>query len=268
MQFKCNFYMRGVRPKKFLGQHFLKDQNTADRIVNSVSNYSDDQTILEIGPGTGVLTNFLVEKPSKNLFLVEVDRESIQYLEKHFDTDKITIVEKDFLQLDLNDLTDDDMVIIGNFPYFISSQIFFKILDQKKQVKEIVCMIQKEVAERICAPHGNKTYGIITVLIGLHYDSQMLFKVPPGVFVPPPKVDSAVIKLTRKDDPKLPDNEALFTKIVKQSFQNRRKTLRNALKPIFLPKELTSDKIFDLRAEQLSIEDFILLTENIQKWTT
>ena len=129
-------------------------------------------------------------------------------------------------------------------------------------------MIQKEVADRICAPHGNKTYGILSVLIGLHYHTQLLFKVPPGVFNPPPKVDSAVIKLIRKSNPKLPEDQELFTRIVKQSFQNRRKTLRNALKPIFLPRELTSESIFNLRAEQLSIEDFIGLTEKIQKWTT
>ncbi len=258
--------MHGVRPKKFLGQHFLKDQNIAQKIVNSLSPEAENGSIIEVGPGTGVLTNYLAQKSFKEIILSELDRESIAYLHTHYSADNIKILEGDFLKINLSDLTKDDLTVIGNFPYNISSQIFFRILDQRSQVREVVCMIQKEVADRICAPHGNKTYGILSVLIGAYYDTEMLFKVSPGVFIPPPKVDSAVIKLKRKLDYTLGCDDVLFKRIVKQGFQNRRKTLRNALKPIFLPKELTKDEIFGQRAEQLSVEDFINLTKKIQNW--
>ncbi len=258
--------MHGVRPKKFLGQHFLKDQNIAEKIANTLSSMDGSDTILEIGPGTGVLTNYLIQKPFHKIILIEIDRESIAYLHKNLSSPQLQIVEGDFLKLPLEELTKDEISIIGNFPYNISSQIFFKVIEHRIQVKEVVCMIQKEVADRICSPHGNKTYGILSVLIGAFYDSEMLFKVPPSVFIPPPKVDSAVIRLKRKADLTLNCDEALFKKVVKQGFQNRRKTLRNALKPIVLPSELTQDNIFDKRAEQLSVDDFITLTQKIEHW--
>ena len=257
--------MSGVRPKKYLGQHFLKDKNIAQRIVNALST-DEGKTIIEIGPGTGVLSELLVRKPNKHLILIEIDHDSIAYLNDFFSNEKIKIVEADFLKIPLNDLPSEPFSIIGNFPYNISSQIFFRILALRTQVQEVVCMIQKEVADRICAPHGNKTYGILSVLLGAFYEMEMLFKVPPGVFNPPPKVDSAVVRMTRNKVSTLPCDESLFTKIVKQGFQNRRKTLRNALKPIFLPEELTREKIFDKRAEQLSVEDFIELTSSIERW--
>ncbi len=266
MQFRRKIIMHEVRPKKFLGQHFLKDHNIAKKIVGALNTVAENETILEIGPGTGVLTKYLIQKENRNIVLIEIDRESIAYLNKHYSTNHIKIIEGDFLKLDLMNVTKDEISIIGNFPYNISSQIFFRVIDQRKQVKEVVCMIQKEVADRICSPHGNKIYGILSVLIGAYYRTEMLFKVSPGVFIPPPKVDSAVIRLTRKPQSNLDCDEELFKKIVKQGFQNRRKTLRNALKPILLPTDLTADLIFDKRAEQLSIDDFIKLTKKIQEW--
>jgi 16S rRNA (adenine1518-N6/adenine1519-N6)-dimethyltransferase len=260
------FNMHGVRPKKFLGQHFLKDQNIARKIVDSISFSGLDESILEVGPGTGVLTNFLLERPYNEVILNEIDRESISFLKENFGADNLRIVEGDFLKLNIEDLSKSELSIIGNFPYNISSQIFFKILEHKSKIKEVVGMVQKEVGQRICASHGNKTYGILSVLIGAYYHTELLFKVPPGVFIPPPKVDSAVIRLKRKEHIALDYDEKLFKIIVKQGFQNRRKTLRNALKPILLPIELTKDKIFDLRAEQLSVEDYINLTKKIQLW--
>jgi len=268
MQFRRKIFMHEVRPKKFLGQHFLKDHNIAKKIVGALSDATENETVFEIGPGTGVLTKYLAQQENRNLVLVEIDRESIAYLKKHYATNQIKIIEGDFLKLNLTDITEDDISIIGNFPYNISSQIFFRIIDQRNQVKEVVCMIQKEVADRICSPHGNKIYGILSVLIGAYYDTAMLFKVSPGVFIPPPKVDSAVIRLTRKPNSILDCDEVLFKKIVKQGFQNRRKTLRNALKPILLPIDLTADSIFDKRAEQLSVDEFINLTKKIQGWKT
>lgn len=259
--------MQGVRPKKFLGQHFLKDKKIAQKIVEALS-FNEGRSIIEIGPGTGVLTQILVEKKYKNLVLIEIDKDSIQYLKEQVYHDKISIIEGDFLKLDLEKFVEFPFSIIGNFPYNISSQIFFKILESRSKVDEIVCMIQKEVAQRICAPSGNKTYGILSVLLGAFFHTEMLFKVPPGVFHPPPKVESAVIRLKRNDKQTLPCDESLFFKIVKQGFQNRRKTLRNALKPIFLPEDLTAESIFNKRAEQLSVDNFIELTFKIQTWKT
>ncbi|MCK5278904.1 MAG: 16S rRNA (adenine(1518)-N(6)/adenine(1519)-N(6))-dimethyltransferase RsmA [Cyclobacteriaceae bacterium] len=258
--------MHGVRPKKFLGQHFLKDQQVAQKIVDALSFEGENESIIEVGPGTGVLTNFLVQKSFKEIILIEIDRESIALLNKKFIAKNVNIIEGDILKINIEDISKSELSIIGNFPYNISSQIFFKILDQRTRVKEVVCMLQKEVAQRICASHGNKTYGILSVLIGAYYHSELLFNVPPEVFIPPPKVDSAIIRLRRKEQITLNYDEGLFKKIVKQGFQNRRKTLRNALKPIFLPLELTRDSIFDLRAEQLSVEDYIYLTQKIQNW--
>ncbi len=258
--------MHEVRPKKFLGQHFLKDQNIATKIVDALSD--DNPIVMEIGPGTGVLTKLLLERSLKQLILVEIDRDSISYIKSTFTAPHIHLIEGDFLKLDLAKHSSDKLSIIGNFPYYISSQIFFRVLEHKALVDEVICMVQKEVADRICAPHGNKTYGILSVLLGAWYEPKMLFKVPPGVFHPPPKVMSAVMSLKRRDKPVLVEDEALFKKIVKQAFQNRRKTLRNALKPIFLPAELTVTDLFDKRAEQLSVEDFINLSNTVQHWKT
>lgn len=253
-----------VRPKKFLGQHFLKDQNIAKKIVDALVLDSGGQ-VLEIGPGTGVLTQFLIQNESLALQVVEIDRESIAYLNAHFSKLKDKIIEGDFLELDLSETLHSGASIIGNFPYNISSQIFFKILDYTHKVEQVVCMLQKEVADRLAEKEGTKTYGILSVLLQAYYTIEPLFKVPPGVFHPPPKVMSAVIRLARNNRVQLPCDEQLFRRVVKQSFQNRRKTLRNALKPLNLPHSVLINPLMDKRAEQLSVDDFILLTTEIEK---
>jgi len=254
-----------VRPKKFLGQHFLKDQNIAAKIVDALKLVGDQNFVLEIGPGTGVLTKLLRQRPEMDLHLAEIDRESVAYLKQNFPdlSDKITA--GDFLKMNLHDMTTRDIHIIGNFPYNISSQIFFKVLETRGQVKQVVCMLQKEVADRIAEKEGSKTYGILSVLLQAFYHIEYLFKVPPGVFFPPPKVMSAVIRLTRNDRDQLACNEVFFFKVVKQAFQNRRKTLRNALKPLNLPAQISALPTMDLRAEQLGVEEFILLTSKIEQ---
>ena len=254
-----------VRPKKFLGQHFLKDQNIASKIVEALELPDYSQRVIEIGPGTGVLTQLLVAKEKIDLWLIEIDRESVAHLKENMPQLRDKIIEGDFLRLDLSTLFQSEVSIIGNFPYNISSQIFFKVLDYRNQVTQVVCMLQKEVAERIASPHGNKVYGILSVLLQAYYDIELLFKVPPGVFFPPPKVMSAVIRLKRNQRKQLGCDESLFVKVVKQGFQNRRKTLRNALKPLNLPAVISMLPIFDKRAEQLSVEDFISLTSLIEQ---
>lgn len=245
-----------VRPKKHLGQHFLKDKNIASKIVEALQ--STDVPVLEIGPGTGVLTEMLV-KTIKDFSVIEIDKESIEYLHEHFP--QLKIIEGDFLEYPI----ENNLAIIGNFPYNISSQIFFHVLDYRDKVKEIVCMLQKEVADRLASKHGNKTYGILSVLLQAYYDIDYLFKVPPGVFNPPPKVNSAVIRLRRNGVAALSCDEVLFKKIIKQGFQNRRKTLRNALKNLNLPGPVYALSIMDKRAEQLSVNDFVLLTQAIER---
>ena len=257
--------MSGVRAKKHLGQHFLKDVGIAQRIVEAMSGHGGYDKILEIGPGTGVLTQFLVKKPYET-YLIDVDKESIDYLHKHYPDLSNRIVWGDFLKLRLDGFENQKYGIIGNFPYNISSQIFFKILDQKDQVTEVVGMVQKEVAERLVSPPGNKTYGILSVLLQTYYDVKYLFTVKPGVFNPPPKVDSAVISLKRNSVGTLDCDERLFRSVVKQAFQMRRKTLRNALKPINLPEQMNSLPILDSRAEQLSVNEFVKLTSEISRW--
>jgi 16S rRNA (adenine1518-N6/adenine1519-N6)-dimethyltransferase len=254
-----------VRPKKFLGQHFLKDQNIAAKIVEALTLKGAGNFVLEIGPGTGVLTKLLMQKPEADLYLAEIDRESVAYLKEHYPQLADRITEGDFLKMNLADLTDREIHLIGNFPYNISSQIFFKVLEQRDRVKQVVCMLQKEVADRIAEKEGSKTYGILSVLLQAFYNIEYLFKVPPGVFFPPPKVMSAVIRLIRNDRVHLDCNEVLFFKVVKQGFQNRRKTLRNALKPLNLPAQISTLATMDLRAEQLSVEEFILLTHKIEQ---
>lgn len=254
-----------VRPKKSLGQHFLHDLNIAERIVNSLKYTTTPQHVLEIGPGMGVLTQFLVKRPHTDLKVIEIDRDSVAYLTKHYPAMQERIIEGDFLSLGLQEIYSDKFSVIGNFPYNISSQIFFKVLEYHEHVDQVVCMLQKEVADRIAAPPGSKTYGILSVLLQAYYDIQYLFKVPPGVFTPPPKVISAVIRLERNDVVKLPCDEILFRQVVKQAFNTRRKTLRNALKNLNLAAEIAALPLLDKRAEQLSVKEFQNLTLLIEK---
>ncbi|MEP2667587.1 MAG: 16S rRNA (adenine(1518)-N(6)/adenine(1519)-N(6))-dimethyltransferase RsmA [Cyclobacteriaceae bacterium] len=252
-----------VRPKKSLGQHFLKDQNIAMQIVEALQ-VDDKKPVVEIGPGTGVLTQYLMKKDI-DLKLAEIDRDSVAYLKKHFPNLKDNLIEGDVLKMDWNDFADGSFHVIGNFPYNISSQIFFKVLEHRDKVDQVVGMLQKEVAERIASDKGNKVYGILSVLLQAYYDIELLFKVPPDVFYPPPKVMSAVIRLKRNNVERLDCDEKKFKAVVKQGFQNRRKTLRNALKSLNLPASITSMKLLDLRAEQLSVADFVFLTQQIEK---
>lgn len=254
-----------VRPKKHLGQHFLKDKNIASKIVQSLTLHRDYRQVLEIGPGTGVLTQFLVQDEHFTTSLIELDTESVHYLQEHYPELKSRIFYKDFLKTDLLTLMQEPFAVIGNFPYNISSQIFFKILDIKNEVPEIVCMLQKEVADRLKSPPGSKAYGILSVLLQAYYDIEYLFTVEPGVFNPPPKVRSGVIRLKRNDRQQLACDEQLFRRVVKQSFQTRRKTLRNALKPLNLPETIRQLNTLDLRAEQLSVNDFVELTLKIEE---
>jgi 16S rRNA (adenine1518-N6/adenine1519-N6)-dimethyltransferase len=247
-----------VKPKKHLGQHFLTDQNIAGKIAACLSNnYS---TVCELGPGTGVLTKPLLENKSiENLTLVEIDSESITYLNNHFSDERMTVLEADFLRFDLSQVSTKPFALIGNFPYNISSQIFFKVLENRDLIPEVVGMIQKEVAERIASPPGNKTYGILSVLLQAWFDIEYCFSVSENVFFPPPKVKSAVIRLTRNNTPSLDCNEKLFFTVVKTGFNHRRKTLRNALKPL-LNEKPTNHPLFNKRAEQLGVADFVELT--------
>lgn len=253
-----------VRPKKHLGQHFLHDKNIARKIVDGLLLPDNaERPVLEIGPGTGVLTTFLVDRFPGKLFLVEIDAESVDHLHKAFPSLGHHLIQGDFLKLDLAELFPGPFVIIGNFPYNISSQIFFQVLDHHPRVEQVVCMLQKEVADRLCAKHGSKVYGILSVLLQAFYDLEVLFKVSPGAFHPPPKVMSAVIRLTRNKRKELPCDELLFRTIVKQAFQKRRKTLRNALKHLHLPDSVDKLALMDKRPEQLSVEDYIFLTQQI-----
>mgnify|MGYP003110208965 FL=1 len=251
-----------VRAKKHLGQHFLKDERIAEKIADTLSlrGYTN---VLEIGPGMGVLTKYLIEKPI-DVVAMDLDSESITYLLDHYPNDNLQVLEADFLKCDLTDLFGDQPVAItGNFPYNISSQIVFKAIEAREQVPEFSGMFQKEVAQRICAKEGNKTYGILSVLTQAFYEAEYLFTVKPGVFNPPPKVDSGVLRLTRKTNFHLPCDEGLFFKVVKTGFQQRRKTLRNSLKSFNLSDKLKEDTIFGQRPEQLSVSEFITLTEKI-----
>lgn len=256
--------MDSVTPKKHLGQHFLKDLNIARKIVEALIGHKEYTSVLEIGPGMGVLTDFLLEDQTRPLYLMDIDRDSIQYLNKKYDHLGSHIIQGDFLRADLSRWFSEPFAIIGNFPYNISSQIFFKILEHKDQVPEIVGMLQKEVAERIASGPGNKQYGILSVLLQAYYEIEYLFTVEPEVFNPPPKVRSAVIRLKRNDKSELGCDEALFKRLVKQGFQNRRKTLRNALKAINLPPEIVKLELLDKRAEQLSVDDFVSLTQKTE----
>ena len=250
--------MSFVKAKKHLGQHFLRDDNIAIKIVQSLDK-SLSNSLIEIGPGTGVLTKFLINE-NYNLKLIEIDSESVNYLVSILKFDSDNILEGDFLKMKIDNIFNNQFSIIGNFPYNISTQIIFKVLENKDQVVQVIGMFQKEVAERICEKKGTKKYGILSVLTQAYYNVDYLFEVPPSVFNPPPKVQSAVIKLIRIDNISKNYNEELFYKIVKLSFQQRRKTLRNSLKIFNIPLNLREDAIFGLRPEQLSVRDFINLT--------
>ena len=255
--------MMSVRPKKSLGQHFLKDNDIAERIAETLDEFSQ-YPVLEVGPGTGVLTRFLLEK-EKDLTVVELDRESVAYLHKNFSSLKDRIIEDDFLQLDLANLYSDKFCVIGNYPYNISSQIFFKVLDYRDLIPCCTGMIQREVALRLAASPGNKTYGILSVLLQAWYDIEYLFTVDEDAFIPPPKVKSAVVRLTRNNRTTMNCNEKLFKTVVKTSFNRRRKMLRNSVKPL-IPEncEVLKHAIFTKRPEQLSVTEFEELTNMLE----
>lgn len=254
--------MRFVKPKKALGQHFLNDLNIAERIVESLS---PSQNVLEIGPGTGILTKILVKKKI-SLKLVEIDKESVDFLTNELEINDSLIYNQDFLKMNLAEVFNkNNFSIIGNFPYNISSQIVFKIIDYRKYIPEMCGMFQYEVAERICQKEGSKKYGIISVITQAYYNAKLLFEVSNDLFTPPPKVNSAVISLKRKENLNLNCDEKLFLKIVKLSFQQRRKTIRNSLKQINLSDNLREDTIFDKRPEQLSVTEFIDLTNMVSQ---
>jgi 16S rRNA (adenine1518-N6/adenine1519-N6)-dimethyltransferase len=255
--------MEKVKAKKHLGQHFLKDESIAKDIADTLNleGYND---VLEIGPGMGVLTKYLLDKPV-NTYVIEIDTESVVYLAENYPKLKDKIISKDFLKYNINEVFDNrQFAIIGNFPYNISTQIVFRALEYRNQIPEFAGMFQKEVAERICEKKGTKAYGILSVLVQAFYDAEYLFTVSEDVFIPPPKVKSGVLRLRRKADFSLPCNEKLFFTVVKTAFQQRRKTMRNSLKTLNLSDNLREDAIFDLRPEQLSVEQFIGLTQKIE----
>ena len=256
--------MKSVKPKKFLGQHFLKDLNVAKAIADTVD-ACPGLPILEVGPGMGVLTQFLIEK-GRRLKVVELDFESVAYLREAYPTLQDDIIEDDFLKMHLERLFDGQpFVLTGNYPYNISSQIFFKMLEYKELIPCCTGMIQKEVAERMAAGPGSKTYGILSVLIQAWYRVEYLFTVGEQVFNPPPKVKSAVVRLTRNETQALGCDERLFRQVVKTTFNQRRKILRNSIKPLLgTACELTADPLFDRRPEQLSVQEFIDLTNRIE----
>jgi len=250
--------MRKVKAKKHLGQHFLNDQNIAEDIVNQLVPVNN--TILEIGPGMGVLTQFL-GKQETDLRVVEIDRESVFYLRLHYP--KLQIIEGDFLQLNFDEITDENISVIGNFPYNISSQILFKAFENRDKITEVVGMFQKEVSERVASVKGKKK-GILSVFLQAFYDIEYCFTVNEDVFTPPPKVKSGVIKMIRNDRKKLDCDEKLFIRVVKSGYNQRRKTLRNALKAFSLNTNSETEKLLEKRAEQLDVEDFIILTKNVR----
>ena len=254
--------MGKVRAKKHLGQHFLNDLNVAQKIADSLHHQAYKQ-VLEIGPGMGVLTQFLLQKDSE-VFVIEIDKESVVYLKTHFPLLNNHIIEGDFLKLPLSEIFKEPFALIGNFPYNISSQILFKALEHKDIIPEIAGMFQKEVAERVASQPGNKNYGIISVLLQAYYNIEYLFTVNEDVFIPPPKVKSGVIRLIRKENQTLDCDEKLFKRVVKTAFNQRRKTLRNALKSITLVDEKKAETYLGLRAEQLSVDDFIQLTQSFE----
>jgi 16S rRNA (adenine1518-N6/adenine1519-N6)-dimethyltransferase len=255
--------MEAVKAKKHLGQHFLKDETIAKAIANTLNleGYND---VLEIGPGMGVLTKYLLEKET-NVYVIEIDGESVTYLDENYPKLKDKIISKDFLKYNINEIFEGkQFAIIGNFPYNISTQIVFKCLEMRSQVPEFAGMFQKEVAQRICEKKGTKAYGILSVLVQAFYNAEYLFTVDETVFIPPPKVKSGVLRLRRKENFTLPCSEKLFFTVVKTAFQQRRKTLRNSLKTLNLSDNLREDEVFNLRPEQLDYNQFVALTQKIE----
>lgn len=252
-----------VNPKKYLGQHFLIDENISKKIVNSVD-FSRYNKIIEIGPGRGALTKYIIDQGEK-LSLVEIDNDSVNYLKETFYDQDLDIIEKDFLKLKFENEFHgiNKILIFGNFPYNISSQIIFKILDNSKVIDGLTGMFQKEVAERIVSKPNNKNYGILSVKTQLYYDVEILFDISPNVFFPKPKVKSSIIKMVKKVNPNLNCNLKLLDTIIKLSFQQRRKKIRNSLKKLDINKNIIEDSIFDHRPEQLSVNDFVRLTQKI-----
>ncbi len=252
-----------VKAKKHLGQHFLKDEEVAKNIVDTLT-LEGYKNVLEIGPGMGVLTKYLIEK-NIEVIAMELDTESVIYLEEHYKNKNLQVIPADFLKFDLTHFFNGEQyAITGNFPYNISTQIVFKTLEWRDQIPEFTGMFQKEVAKRICEKEGSKTYGILSVLAQAFYDAEYLFTVPPTVFNPPPKVESGVLRLRRKEDYSLPCNEKMLFKVVKTAFQQRRKTMRNSLKIFNLSDKLKEDTIFGKRPEQLSVSEFITLTQKLE----
>ncbi len=270
-----NFNQSPVKAKKHLGQHFLKDEAIAQQIAETLT-YKNYSNVIEIGPGTGVLTKYLLKHPI-DLVAMDLDAESIIYLNQNFQLEhpnlmtgegSFKVLEADFLKFDLTTLFGpEQFAITGNFPYNISTQIVFKMLEWKEKVPEFTGMFQKEVAQRICQKEGSKTYGILSVLVQAYYDAEYLFTVDPQVFDPPPKVQSGVLRLTRKNEYKIECDEKLLFKVVKTAFNQRRKTMRNSLKIFGLSDNLKEDAIFDQRPEQLSVAEFIALTKKINNDT-
>ena len=253
--------MELVKAKKHLGQHFLKDLNIAQKIADTLS-LANYKKVVEIGAGMGVLTQFLLKKDTE-VYVVEIDKESVAYLEAHYPEVRGKIIADDFLKYDIAGYLREPFAIIGNFPYNISTQIVFKLLELRDYVPEFSGMFQKEVAERICEREGSKTYGILSVLVQAFYEATYLFTVSEGVFNPPPKVKSGVLRLVRKPNYHLDCDEALFFTIVKTAFNQRRKTLRNSLKPLLTNETLKKNSIFDKRPEQLPWQDFVFITKEI-----
>lgn len=252
-----------VKAKKYLGQHFLTDKNIAEKIVNSLHSCDQYRQVLEVGPGMGILSDFLLRKEEFQTYLIDIDTESYEYLQKRYPDLGERLINGDFLELNFKEIFPGPFGIIGNFPYNISSQILFKVLDNRDQVVELVGMFQKEVAQRCAEKPGSKEYGILSVFLQAYYKVEYLFSVKPGVFNPPPKVTSAVIRLTRNDVAKLDCDEKLFWQVVKAGFNQRRKTLRNSLSSLVSREDMNDDPLLDLRAERLSVADFVKLTNLI-----
>lgn len=257
------FHMSTVRAKKHLGQHFLNDKNAAQRIVEALTPSLGFSQVLEVGPGMGVLSDFLLQKEEYETFLIDIDDESIEFLADKYSELGDRLIHGDFLALDFSKYFGDKMAIIGNFPYNISSQILFKILDERHRVVQMAGMFQKEVAERCVAKPGSKEYGILSVFLQAYYDVEYLFTVKAGAFNPPPKVLSGVMRMTRNQVEKLECDEQLFWKVVKAGFNQRRKTLRNALSAVVQKDKMSDNPLYELRAERLNVADFVQLTNEI-----
>ncbi|RZK49761.1 MAG: 16S rRNA (adenine(1518)-N(6)/adenine(1519)-N(6))-dimethyltransferase RsmA [Pedobacter sp.] len=257
--------MSSVKAKKHLGQHFLTDKNIASKIVDALKRHEEYQQVLEVGPGMGILSDFLIESANYETYLIDIDTESIAFLAHKYPQLGERLISGDFLKLNFPEIFPGKLAVIGNFPYNISSQILFKILENRDIVVEMVGMFQKEVAERCAAKPGSKEYGILSVLIQAYYNIEYLFTVKPGTFNPPPKVNSGVIRLSRNEVETLDCDEKLFWRVVKAGFNQRRKTLRNALSAVVPKTQLGEHLFYEKRAEQLSVQDFISLTQFLQQ---